>query len=255
DPESDLHDWERRVTDAAARAGVVIYSLDAQGLRTGQPDAASEIAFDPGGRLSSTDMGETMTMQGPLFTLAADTGGRALVNTNALFRAVAGALKETSLYYLLAWKPEAGERGAPKYQAVDVSVRGRPDLRVIVRRAFYGTRPPEAAATEKKKKKDEAEAAKEAKEQKPPAEREMLAALRAQFPRADLPTALALNYINGQNGRAALTASVQLDPAGLTFEQGEKRRASCQVIGVLLDDNGKVLQSFSRQLGVNAEGN
>src|SRR5947209_5125677 len=254
DPESDLHDWERRVTDAAARAGVVIYSLDAQGLRTGQPDAASEVAFDPGGRLSSTNMSETMTMQGPLFTLAADTGGRALVNTNALFRAVAGALKETSLYYLLAWKPDAGvgERGTPKYQAVDVSVRGRPDLRVIVRRAFYGTRPPAAAPAEKKKKRDEAGEAREP--QKPPAEREMLAALRAEFPRGELPTALALNYVNGQNGRAALTASVQLDPAALTFEQGEKRRASCQVIGGFLDDNGKVLQSFSKQLGVNIEG-
>jgi VWFA-related protein len=253
DPESDLHDWERRVTDAAARAGVVIYSLDAQGLRTGQPDASTDVAFDPGGRLSSVNMGEDMTMQGPLFTLAADTGGRALVNTNALFRAVAGALKETSLYYLLAWKPEAsgGEHGAPKYQAVDVSVRGRPDLHVIVRRAFYGARAPEVASAERRKK-SEADAK---EQQKPPAEREMLAALRAEFPRAELPTALALNYVNAQNGRVALTASVQLDPSGLTFEQqGEKRRASCQVLGVLLDDNGKVLQSFSKQLGINAEG-
>jgi VWFA-related protein len=254
DPDSDLRDWERRVTDAAARSGVVIYSLDAQGLRTGQPDAASEVAFDPGGRLSSINMSETMTMQGPLFTLAADTGGRALVNTNALFRAVEGALKETELYYLLAWKPGAsgGEHGAPKYQAVDVSVRGRPDLRVVVRRAFYGTKPPEVTSAEKKKKNEGAGDAKEP--QKPLAEREMLAALRAEFPRGELPTALALNYVNAPNGRVALTASVQLDPSALTFEQGEKRRASCQVVGVLLDDNGKVLQSFTKQLGVTAEG-
>ncbi|PYS79954.1 MAG: hypothetical protein DMF66_00955, partial [Acidobacteria bacterium] len=251
DRESVSRDWMRRVADAAARAGVVIYSLDAEGLRTGQPDASSDVAFDPGGRLASVNMSELSEMQSPLYTLAADTGGRALVNTNALSRAVSGALKETALYYLLAWRPEAAgaeQHGAPKYRNVEVSVRGRPDLRVIVRRGFYDAPPAEGpAAAEKKKKKSEGESV---EKQKPPAERDLLAALRAPLPRGALPTALALNFVSAQDGGAALTASVELDLSALTFEQGDKRRATFDVLGVVLDDNGKTVRGFSQQLNV-----
>src|SRR5215210_2133368 len=157
DGNSSVRDRMRTISDAAARAGVVIYSLDAQGLRTGQPDASESGNFDPAGRLTRANTGEVSAMQAPLFTLAADTGGRALVNTNALGRVVSGALKETALYYLLAWKPEsaAPSGGAPKYQRIEVAVRARPDLRVLVRRGFYnGAPPPEAPRAEKKQKGD-----------------------------------------------------------------------------------------------------
>jgi len=107
DRDGNLRNWMLRITDAAARAGVVIYTLDAQGLRTSNADASSSVAFDPGGRLSSVNNSEISDMQSPLHRLAGETGGRALVNTNALDRAVVGALKETSLYYLLAWRPES----------------------------------------------------------------------------------------------------------------------------------------------------
>jgi VWFA-related protein len=247
-------DWMRRATDEAARAGVVVYSLDAAGLRTGQPDASADVAFDPGGRLASVNMSETSEMQSPLFTLAADTGGRALVNTNAMLRAVAGAIKETSLYYLLAWKPDqaGAERGAPKYQNVEVSVKDRPDLRVVVRRAFYNAPPPEPAA-EKKKRKNEDEAG-EKEAQKPAAERELVAALRAPVPRAGLPTSMVLNFLGAPDGGAQLSASVQLDPSALTFVQADKRRATFDVIGLVLDDNGKAVHSFGQQLNVTDEG-
>ncbi|HEU4597870.1 MAG TPA: VWA domain-containing protein, partial [Pyrinomonadaceae bacterium] len=91
--DSALSDRLRRVTDAAARSSVVIYSLDAQGLTSGLPDASTEVAFDPTGRLTSVNSGERWNMQDPLHTLAAETGGRALVNTNAFNVAVTNALE------------------------------------------------------------------------------------------------------------------------------------------------------------------
>src|SRR5256714_2597873 len=105
--EGSLREQMRSVADAAARAGVVIYSLDAAGLRSSQEDASSTGTFDPAGRLSQTNMSEGCTLQAPLFALANETGGRALVNSNALLHSVSGALKETALYYLLAWQPAA----------------------------------------------------------------------------------------------------------------------------------------------------
>ncbi|HYY95241.1 MAG TPA: VWA domain-containing protein [Pyrinomonadaceae bacterium] len=251
---STTRDWMRRVTDEAARAGVVIYSLDAAGLRTGLPDASTDVAFDPGGQLASVNMSESSEMQSPLFTLAADTGGRALVNTNAMLRAVSGALKETSLYYLLAWRPDSAgaERAAPKYQNIEVAVKGRPDLRVVVRRAFYNAPPPPEPAAEKKKRKNEGEGvAKES--EKTPAERELVAALRSPVPRAGLPTSMALNFISAPDGGAQLSAAVELDASALTFEKTDKRRATFDVVGVVLDDNGKTVRGFKQQLNVTGD--
>ncbi len=64
----------RRVTDAAARTGTVIYSMDARGLITGLPDASTEVAFDPTGRLTRSSHGELAASQDALSALASDTG-------------------------------------------------------------------------------------------------------------------------------------------------------------------------------------
>jgi VWFA-related protein len=253
---AELRDWMRRVVDASARSGVVIYSLDAEGLRTNQPDASSDRPFDPTGRLSQSDLSEGTLMQSPLFTLAADTGGRAIVNTNALGHAVAGALKETALYYLLAWRPEASaEGGGPKYRRVEIGVRGRPELRVIVRRGFFDAPPPEEsprAADKRNKKEKEKEAAADAQQQqKSQTVRDLQAALRSPLPRAALPTSLALGYVNAQNVGGFITASVEVEHTALFFEQqGERPRATFDAVGVVLDDRGKAVGGFEQQLNV-----
>jgi VWFA-related protein len=252
DRDGDMRDWMRRITDAAARAGVVIYSLDAQGLRSSNADASTSAAFDPGGRLASVNNSEISGMQSPLYTLAGETGGRALVNTNALSRAVVGALKETSLYYLLAWKPESAVgRGGTKFQRIEVSVRNRPELRVIVRRGFYNSQPP---AEDEKKKKKNAKAETDAKDgpaaTQSKTERALYEAMGAPVPRAGLPTSLALNYINTADSGAVLTTSVELERSALTFERGEKEQASFDLFGLVLDDRGKVAYGFKQQMTV-----
>lgn len=253
DNDSGLRDRMRTISDAAARAGVVIYSLDAQGLRSGQPDASEGGNFDPSGRLARASTSEVTAMQAPLFTLAADTGGRALINTNALGRVVSGALKETSLYYLLAWKPEATGvgGGSPKYQRIEVSVRERPEVRVLVRRGFYnGAAPAEPTRAEKKKKGDKKTDAVAAKPEPSAAERDLLSALHAPLPRAALPTSLAVGYVHGETEGNMLTVSIELDRGALTFLQGEQKRANFDVIGVVIDDRGKPVKQFGQRLSV-----
>src|SRR5262249_17482343 len=48
---SDNYERLQLITSAAARAGTVIYSIDARGLTTGLPDASAIVAIDPTGRL------------------------------------------------------------------------------------------------------------------------------------------------------------------------------------------------------------
>ncbi|HEX8285121.1 MAG TPA: VWA domain-containing protein [Pyrinomonadaceae bacterium] len=258
DGDTTLRDRMRMISDAAARAGVVIYSLDAMGLRTGQTDASERGNFDPTGQLNRIDMSEMSAMQAPLYHLAAETGGRALVNTNALGRVVSGALKETSLYYLLAWRPEspAGGGAAPKYRRIEVSVAGRPDLRVMVRRGFYSAAPVEEAPRADKRKKSDRKPEGEGAAQPAgapkasPAERDLLEALRAPLPRVTLPTSLAVGYVRGERAGSVMTVSVELEREALTFAQGERPRAEFDVIGAVLDDRGKNVAQFGQKLSV-----
>jgi len=252
DRNSAVRERMRAISDAAARAGVVIYSLDAQGLRTGQPDASEPGNFDPGGRLAGANMSEVTAMQAPLLALAADTGGRALVNSNALGRVVSGALKETALYYLLAWRPEAAAAaGSPKYQRIEVAVRERPDLRVLVRRGFYnGAPPPEAPPAEKKKKGDKKSDSAPEAPQPSAAERELMSALYAPHPRAALPTSMAVGYVYGEKEGGLLTVSVEIEREALTFIQGEQKRADFDLLGAVIDDRGKAVRHFGQRLSV-----
>jgi len=80
-------------------------------------------------------MGEMRATQDVLNSLAADTGGRAFFNNNNLSNAITTGLKETSVYYLLAWRPDNDEQRSPKYRRIEVAVIGHPDWTVRFRRA------------------------------------------------------------------------------------------------------------------------
>jgi VWFA-related protein len=126
----------RRVTDAAARAGVVFYTLDARGLDLGLRDAASQSAADIDGSLARSGLNEGLERQDVLHAIAADTGGRPIRNTNSLGRALSSVAEETSRYYLLAWRAEdEGRKGVVK--KLEVRVIDRPDLTVRVRQGFF----------------------------------------------------------------------------------------------------------------------
>ncbi|HEY0077286.1 MAG TPA: VWA domain-containing protein [Pyrinomonadaceae bacterium] len=246
--DSDVRDKLRQITDAAARAGVVIYSLDARGLTPGLADATTGGVFDPTGRMSSVEMGERTALQDPLFTLASETGGRALVNTNALDISLTKALKETSVYYLLAWRPEQTDRREARFRNLEVKIKGRPDLKLMVRRGFFDA-PPVQPATEQKR-------AKESKSQSPPkkSDGELLEALRAPFPYSSLPTALSLGFTNAPTVGSVLTASLEIDNHALDYTHtgggGSEGKARADVMGAVLDEQGKLINSFKQELTV-----
>ncbi|MCA1564688.1 MAG: VWA domain-containing protein [Acidobacteria bacterium] len=258
---SDMSDTLRRVTDAAVRAGVVVYTLDARGLTAdlaGVPDASSDAAPDLTGQLSSASLNEATARQEPLRLIADDTGGRALLNTNALSDALTKAFKETSVYYLLAWRPEVAEgRGGNRFQRIEVSVRNRADVSVHVQRGYYTTPPPEPARGKEAKRGNDAKG-KEAGEKDAPAaaagkaqNKELIAALHSLYPKAALPTSLALNYFNLPPRGMILTTSIQVDLAASAPAADNKTQpGQVEVIGALYDERGKLKNSFQRGLSV-----
>jgi VWFA-related protein len=254
--DAQVRDRLRRITDAAARSGVVVYTMDARGLTSGMPGADERIAFDPAAQLVRVGgSSEIRAMQEPLHTLAAETGGRALINTNSLGLAVTRALKETSVYYLLAWRPEAVEArgGNAKFRRIEVSVKDRPDLNVVVRRGFYTTPPPPLTRPKDSKDRKGATDAAAATTATPAKsiETELFDAVKANYPRNALPTSLALGYVNAPNLGMVLTASIDIESESLSFNGGKDgKMAVADLIGAVFDDQGKLVRSSKHELGI-----
>src|SRR4030095_14403363 len=77
DFKTGARDRIKRITDAAGRAGVVIYTLDARGLISESLNVTNNMPLDSKGMTASSSTGEISASQDGLNALAADTGGRA----------------------------------------------------------------------------------------------------------------------------------------------------------------------------------
>lgn len=243
DRNSDAGDRLRRITSAAARSGVVIYSLDARGLVASLTDASSSVVFDPTGRVERANGGELIASQDALNALARDTGGRAVFNTNALDLGLSKALKETSVYYLLAWRPEAAAPIGGKFRHLSVTIPSRPDLQVRVRQGFFDVQPGNTPPAKPKET---------AKAEKPP-EAVLREAITAAYPHSELPLSLTLNYLNTPDRGVVLTASLAANLDSLTFTTSEgKAKAVLDVLGAVYNDQGKPGDSFNEKLVITA---
>lgn len=233
------------VIDAAQRAGVVVYTIHSQGLfNTNFVDPQNRRPMDGNGRLDLAATGELEANQDALHALAADTGGRALRNTNFFDRWVANVLDETSNYYLVAWRPENEVEKTAKFRHVKISVAGQPELTVRAPKGYVDgpkLATPATAAVP---------ATNDAKGPKTP-DAEMRDALVDSFPAHGLPLLLSLTYLNTPANGLVVTSSLEIAGRGLTFGPDGKQLATIRVAGVVLNDKGKIAASFRNQLNIN----
>ncbi|PYS69725.1 MAG: hypothetical protein DMF73_14190 [Acidobacteria bacterium] len=161
--------------------------------------------------------------------------------------AVTTALKETSTYYLLAWRPETEEQRNPKFRRIEVSVAGRPDLVVRFRRGFG-----ESSEETAKKKEKESETP---PVRKTPAD-EMNAVLRSQYPLTSMPVAISLSFLDTAQYGGTLTTSIKVGTSSLTLEpQGDAPTAVLDMAGFVLNDQGKSVSTFNKRFTIRAAAN
>lgn len=125
----------------AARANARIYSLDARGLDKGRQPIGNYAPHDDqlGNLLASFDIGADSTN-----SLAVDTGGFVVRNTNIFDQAIAGIVDDASSYYVLGYRPEALPDG--KFHRISVKVN-RPGITSRARRGYVATLRPVPATT------------------------------------------------------------------------------------------------------------
>lgn len=233
----------QRVIDASARSGVAVYTLDSQGLTADFGDASKDVFSDVAGRSGSQNsstsatslaLDESRELKAVLRALAEDTGGRAILNRNDLASGLQQVVDETASYYVLAWKPSEVEAGKPKFKTIQVSVKGRTDLRVLSRKGFYSAPPPPLPSDDKA-----ASSAPAAKTQ----EAEVRAAIISPFPKRQINIAAYSVLTNEASGGYKVTALTDL--SGYSVAQG---KGELDYAAVVLDDKGKSVSGVGQKV-------
>ena len=236
-----------RITDAAVRGNLVVYSVDARGL-VGDTDVASN-RHDALGQLANTNIGELQASQDGMNALAVDTGGKAFFNTGALNDAIKDALRETSNYYLLAWRPSTEDQKSPNFKRVEISIPGRPELSVRVARGFFSSEPkPEDKTSEANKSTSDTAATTSGPTNVGNA---LMSALAAPSARTGLATKLFVSFLDVPGSGPVLTAATQMATDALGYGTDGKQPAAIDLAGVVLNDQGKQEGSFKTRLNVN----
>lgn len=251
----------RRITDAATRAGVVIYSLDTRGLIASIPGMdASSRGFSETGALSGARMRiESSSIQAErdgMFALAKDTGGEAIFNNNDINAGLQKVLNDTETYYLLAFEPTTSYRDG-RFRKLEVRLPSRPDLKIRTRKGYFApddkAAEKEARAIAKNEEKDKQKTPEKlAKDQQNAVVAQVREGINALYPLRGIPVEMATNFINTPKDGSALDVVAHIDTAALKFTTvGDRHQATLELIGFVFDESGKTVDNFGDKIGLN----
>ena len=130
----------RATTDAANRADVSFYTVDARGL-VGLPPGGDASSASPSGTAAYTASAfasQLSSLEGgreTLASLALDTGGRTYYDINDFGQAFTGVQQDNSTYYLLGYSP-SNAKSDGRFRRIHVEVK-RPGVRIQGRPGYY----------------------------------------------------------------------------------------------------------------------
>lgn len=204
-----IHDQETRgfrdVTDAARRANVAIYFVDARGLVA----TTSNFTASEGSPTDARDIGATfadiaLDAEGAV-SIAESTGGFAIRNTNDLGSGLVRVSRESRSYYLIGYVPPAG-RADGTFRRIEVKVK-RPGVRVRARRGYFAADVSAAAAAN-------------------PADLDpdVRRALDAPRDAADLPMRATALVFDGAGAGARVVVAADVDPRYFELQADDQNR-------------------------------
>lgn len=215
----------RATVNAAVRANVAFYPIDARGLVAFAPAGDATQASPKGtgvftGSAQTSARGSFHYSQDTIFTLAADTGGKALLDSNDLTLGIQAAQKDIDSYYVLGYY-SANPAQDGKYRHVTVKVASLAEsAKLDYRRGYY------AAKVWGKMSSDDKE-------------RQLEDALTLEDPFTDLPLALEVDYF--QTGREKYFVPITARIEGSALGLSPKSTTDLDFIGQIRDLHGKLL--------------
>jgi VWFA-related protein len=256
---SQIYDM-RRITDAATRAGVVIYSIDARGLiaippggSASDPSSAGDIML-PGARARVETSAINAKLNG-LNALARDTGGTLFKNSNDLGLGLQRVLDANETYYVLAYEPAATYRDG-RFHKIEVRIAGRPDLIVQTRKGYLAPsdkagKAGDLAEKSSDKGKDRSPE-KIAQREKIEKEKEIREGLGSLFPLRGIPVEMAVDFLDLSAGNSGALINLHVDASQLDLRQVDgAHQGAFDMVMAVFDEKGKAAASFSERVSLN----
>ena len=213
----------RSATAVAAKTNCSIYPVDIRGLAAlpagGEAQSASLHGVSAyNGQASINQFESNASSQETLSTLAADTGGKAFLDSNDFGLVFQRVQKDTSAYYVLGFY-SANRAQDGKYRRLTVRVK-RPDVKLEFRQGYYAPRDFLHFRQEDR-------------------EKQMTDELASDLPETDVAVYIGAAYFRLDGSRYFIPVSLVIPGSQIPFTQDqEKDKASVDVIGVVRDSSG-----------------
>ena len=211
----------RAAINSAVMANLSIYTLDIRGLQALPPGGEAQNASLRGtsaysGRAQLNALDSNFQTQETLVTLAADTGGRAYLDSNDFGRVFKGVQDDTSMYYLLGYHSTNTARDG-KYRHITVRIN-RPGVKIDFRRGYY------AQADFQHSNKDDRE-------------RQLQEELASDLSSTDLPVYLATGYFRLAENKFYVPVSLIVPGSEIPFSRnGDQDKATLDILGLVTDE-------------------
>jgi VWFA-related protein len=227
----------KATVNAAVRANVAFYPVDARGL----------VALPPGGDASQASPRGTGIMTGSrqqglrnslndsqetLVTIAADTGGKAMLDTNDLTMGIRQAQEDINSYYIVGYYSKNAAADG-KYRRIDIKLVSKDlNAKLDFRKGYYGSKTWQKFNASDK-------------------ERQLEEALTLGDPVNELPLALEVDYFRVARDRYFVPISVKIPGSAVGLsKKGAKQTADLDFIGQVRDASGKLVSGVRDQITV-----
>jgi VWFA-related protein len=210
----------RAAINAAVRADISIYSVDARGLQavSGLGDASTGSMRGSGGfngASLSNNMDQNFASQEVMATLSKDTGGTAFFDSNNFAPAFAKVQNDTSAYYAIGFH-STNEARDGKYRKLTVKIN-RPGIKLEYRPGYYAPA-------------DFKHSGKENREQ------ELDDELASDLPATDMAVYMDALYFRADANRFYVPVSLVVPGSQIPFVKGgDKDKATLDIIGSVID--------------------
>ncbi len=217
----------RSTINAAVKANVAFYPVDARGLVASAPAGDASQAAPRGtgifsGSSQRAQRSRFQDQQETLYTLAADTGGKALLDTNDLAMGIAQAQQDIRSYYILDYY-STNKAQDGRYRRIRVTLAGKQPAKLDYRSGYFAAKQfGQFTAADK--------------------ERQLEDALTLGDPVTDLPLALEINYFRLARDRYFVPVAVKIPGSEISLA----RRGACEetefdFIGQVTDERGRTV--------------
>ena len=221
-------------TNAAIKANVTINPVDARGLTASAPlgDATRTGGGNAGSLFGSQPVAaNSQASQDTLFSLARDTGGTAMFDSNDLALGIVRAAQAVTDYYIVAYYSTNTALDG-KFRRVRVELPGGPDARLSHRQGYYADKS-FANFTNADR------------------ERQLEEAFMLEDPITEITIAMELNYFALSRAEYYVPVSMKIPGSELNLARSRgAARTSIDFIGEIKDEYGITIQNIRDSISV-----